>query len=110
MSADERPFCLEKGEPKDRLETGWRGRRRRIEGLAPVREDIGSKRVRPIKADVIFLQPARLCLTRPSAHEPGTDDAPSDPPIIEGRGRTKSVEKKRAKRTGPARQRRQPFA
>ena len=37
----------EKGEPKDRLETGWRCRRRRNEGLAPVREDIGSKRVRP---------------------------------------------------------------
>jgi hypothetical protein len=25
MSADERPFDLEKGEPKVRLETGWRG-------------------------------------------------------------------------------------
>jgi len=31
----------------DRLETGWRCRRRRNEGLAPVREEIGSKRVRP---------------------------------------------------------------
>ena len=47
MSADERPFASKKGEPKDRLETGWRCRRRRNEGLAPVREEIGSKRVRP---------------------------------------------------------------
>ena len=37
MSADGRPLQLEKGEPKDRLETGWRRRRRRNEGLAPVR-------------------------------------------------------------------------
>ena len=62
MSADERPFRLEKGEPKDRLETGWRLRRRRNEGLAPVREEIGSKRVRPEERTLIFLQSARLCL------------------------------------------------
>jgi hypothetical protein len=67
MSADERPLHLEKREPKDRLETGWRCRRRRNEGLAPVREEIGSKRVRPKKADVIFLRSARFCLARPSA-------------------------------------------
>ena len=47
MSADERPFRLEKGEPEDRLETGWRCRRRRNEGLAPVREEQRDKGASP---------------------------------------------------------------
>ena len=93
MSADERPFRLEKkGNRRIGSKQAGVARCRRNEGLAPVREEIGSKRVRPIKADVIFLQSARSSLARLSAHEPGRDDAPSDPPIIAGRGRTTSVE------------------
>jgi hypothetical protein len=37
ISADERPLAPRKGEPKDRLKTGSRCRRRTNEGLAPVR-------------------------------------------------------------------------
>src|SRR5580658_8783749 len=46
-SADERPLRLEKGKPKDSSKQTGVARRRRNEGLAPVRDDIGSKRVRP---------------------------------------------------------------
>jgi hypothetical protein len=61
MSADERPFRLEKGEPKDRLETDWRRRRRRNEGLAPVRDEISSKRIRP-KSGRYFSCSLRACV------------------------------------------------
>ena len=92
-----------KGNGKDRLETGWRCRRRRNEGLAPVRL-IASKRVRARNADVFFCGRAfRPAWSRPSA-SPAEDAgrAPSVSPF-EARGRMTSVEKG-AQKTAPARQ------
>jgi hypothetical protein len=69
--ADESPTngrsALKEGNRRESSKQAGVRRRRRNEGLAPVREEIGSKRVRPNERTFFS---ARFCLARSSAHKP----------------------------------------
>ena len=92
-----------KGEPKDRLETGWSRRRRRNEGLAPVREmrletrsGQGSGRYFPAAGAF------RPAWPRPSAQRAeDSGRAPSDPAI--SRLAAERLRLKEARKNDPAR-------